>query len=232
MAPSPRDEIMTMKEVAEYLKVSVRTVHEWTLNRKIPSGKIGTSWRYKRSEIERWVDERLVHNWKPVIPPSIKTEKIFSPSRILFIDSITKADALNELIDVLSTAEEIAGKDELAQEIFHREHLMSTAIGLGVAVPHVRLQSVSNLVAAVGISTHDITDYESLDDKSIRIIVMVAGGKEQHSQYLRLLAYLSSLLKRRTIRDKLLNAGDVDSIYRIIISKERSNPKKKAKGKR
>ncbi len=46
------DDILTIEEVAKYLRVSERTVYDWAQKGEIPSGKIGTVWRFKKSEIE------------------------------------------------------------------------------------------------------------------------------------------------------------------------------------
>jgi PTS system nitrogen regulatory IIA component len=56
------DDILTIEEVAKYLRVSERTVYDWAQKGEIPAGKIGTVWRFKKSEIERWVNERLSSN--------------------------------------------------------------------------------------------------------------------------------------------------------------------------
>ena len=53
------DDILTIEEVAKYLRVSERTVYDWAQKGEIPAGKIGTVWRFKKSEIEKWVNERL-----------------------------------------------------------------------------------------------------------------------------------------------------------------------------
>ena len=53
------DDILTIEEVAKYLRVSERTVYDWAQKGEIPSGKIGTVWRFKKSEIEKWVNDRL-----------------------------------------------------------------------------------------------------------------------------------------------------------------------------
>ena len=47
------DEILTIEEVAKYLRVSDRTVYDWAQKGEIPAGKIGTVWRFKKSEIEK-----------------------------------------------------------------------------------------------------------------------------------------------------------------------------------
>ena len=53
----PLPEILTIEEVARYLRVSERTVYDWAQKGKIPAGKLGFSWRFKRSDIQRWADE-------------------------------------------------------------------------------------------------------------------------------------------------------------------------------
>lgn len=53
------DEILTVQEVADYLKVSKRTVWRWCNEGKLTATKIGHSWRIQRSEVERIVAEGL-----------------------------------------------------------------------------------------------------------------------------------------------------------------------------
>lgn len=52
------DEIMTLKEVAEYLRVAEKTVYRLVGEGKLPGFKVGGAWRFKRSDIERWIVER------------------------------------------------------------------------------------------------------------------------------------------------------------------------------
>ena len=51
-------DIMTIKEVAEYLKLTEKTAYRLVAEGKIPGFKVGGSWRFKRSEMERWIDEQ------------------------------------------------------------------------------------------------------------------------------------------------------------------------------
>jgi len=83
-------------------------------------------------------------------------------------------------------------------------------------VPHVRLDSVTNLVAAVGVSGSDITDYESLDEKSVRIVCMVAARSDQHAKYLKTLSAVSRTLKHESVREALLEARDPETAYLIL----------------
>jgi len=50
------DSVMTVKEVADYLRVNQRTVYRLAGDRKLPGFKVGTTWRFKRADIDRWID--------------------------------------------------------------------------------------------------------------------------------------------------------------------------------
>ncbi len=143
-------------------------------------------------------------------------ESVLIPGRICILDCNDKENALRQLIELLATAPEVKNPDELARGIFYREQLMSTGIGMGIAVPHVRLKSVEKPTMAVGISKSGIMDYESLDNAPVHLIFMIAAGQDQHKQYLRLLSALSSRLKDDGIRSLLMNTKDGKSFYGIL----------------
>lgn len=52
------DEIVSIKEVAAYLKLTEKTAYRLAAEGKIPGFKVGGSWRFRRSEIEKWIDEQ------------------------------------------------------------------------------------------------------------------------------------------------------------------------------
>ena len=59
------NEIMTLEEVAEYLKLTPQTIYSWAQEKKIPAAKLGKEWRFKRSIIDAWfnqhIDEKFNH---------------------------------------------------------------------------------------------------------------------------------------------------------------------------
>ncbi len=210
-------DILTIEEVAKYLRVSERTVYDWAQKGEIPAGKIGTVWRFKKSEIEKWVNERLSSNVKKEeAAPEVIVKNILSPERIVFINHTTKRDALVELANNLSTAPQVKYQDELVTEILKREELMSTAIGRGIAIPHVRLSSVTDLVMSVGICKKDIIDYQSIDEIPVRILIMIAAAYNQHTYYLQTLSFFSSRLKEKELREKLLNTKTQEEAYELL----------------
>ncbi len=214
------DDILTIEEVAKYLRVSERTVYDWAQKGEIPSGKIGTVWRFKKSEIERWVNERLSSNRPVALISSVKIQNIISPDRILFLNYPSKRDALIALAENLSTAPQIKNKQELISEILRREELMSTAIGKGIAIPHVRLNSVTDLAISIGISKCDITDFQTLDDVPVRLLFMIAAAYNQHAYYLQTLSFFSARLKVVELRDGLLNCKTANEAYELLIRQD------------
>ena len=213
------DDILTIEEVASYLRVSERTVYDWAQKGEIPSGKIGTVWRFKKSEIERWVNERLSPNSR--LTPSnttIQIKNILSPSRVIFINQATKQDALTELAANLGQAPQVKFERELQSEILKREELMSTAIGRGIAIPHVRLSSVTDLVMSVGICNPPISDFQPLDGLPVNILIMIAAAYNQHSYYLQTLSYLSGKLKNNELRASILAAKTEQDVYKLLVS--------------
>jgi nitrogen PTS system EIIA component len=214
------DDILTIEEVAKYLRVSERTVYDWAQKGEIPAGKIGTVWRFKKSEIERWVNERLSSN-KPVasIHP-VRMRNVLSPDRVVFLDYSRKRDALVALAERLASAPQIKNKHELSAEILRREDLMSTAIGRGIAIPHVRLSSVTDLVVAVGVSRCDIQDFNPFDDQPVKLLFMIAAAYNQHAYYLQTLSYFSAKLKSNELRSGILSCADPAAAYELLIAQD------------
>ncbi|MCP5347364.1 MAG: helix-turn-helix domain-containing protein [Gammaproteobacteria bacterium] len=56
------DEIMTLKEVAAYLKLAEKTAYRLAAEGKLPGFKVGGSWRFKREDIDRWIEEQKAQN--------------------------------------------------------------------------------------------------------------------------------------------------------------------------
>ena len=210
-------EILTIEEVARYLRVSERTVYEWAQKGEIPAGKIGTVWRFKKDDIENWVDERLASS-KTSVPKQHKivTESFLSPDRVVLLDYASKHDVLVMMSEVLAKAPQVKNSAELLDSILKREALMSTAVGRGIAIPHVRLSSVTDLVMAVGISKRDILDFDALDGNPVRLIFMIAAANNQHDYYLQTISHFSAKLRNEELKSSLLNSTDPMEIYALL----------------
>ncbi|MBR4791137.1 MAG: PTS sugar transporter subunit IIA [Treponema sp.] len=210
------DDILTIEEVAKYLRVSDRTVYDWAQKGEIPAGKIGTVWRFKKSEVENWVNAKLSSSSLSQNDTEVQIKNILSPDRIVFINHSTKHDAIVQLSDVLSTAPQIKNAQELTAEILKREELMSTAIGKGIAIPHVRLSSVTDLVMAVGVCKKPISDYQTIDDEPVNLLFMIAAAYNQHSLYLKTISHFCGKLKQEGLHENIINAKDAQEVFSLL----------------
>lgn len=212
-----KPEIMTVQEVAEFLRVSERTVYDWATHGIIPCGKLGTTWRFKRTEVEKWVDEQLSTPAKKSVTFSpVSLKDILDPAHITLMETASKDAALLTMLDNLNSTGAITDQGAVTEGIFQREKLMSTGIGLGIGIPHVRLESIDNLLMAVGVSTTDITDYESLDGEPVRIIFMILAGKDQHTLHIKTMAAIAARLKNQVLREMLIQSQDTETIYHLL----------------
>jgi excisionase family DNA binding protein len=53
-------EILTLEEVAGYLRLTPQTIYKWAQEKRIPAVKLGKEWRFRRSIIDRWLDDQML----------------------------------------------------------------------------------------------------------------------------------------------------------------------------
>ena len=138
-----------------------------------------------------------------------------APERIIKLKSTEKKEALKELIKVITTSEKVTDPKIFEKEIFKREKLMSTGIGYGIAIPHIRHKSVKDFVIAVGISKQGVK-YQSIDDEPVHIIFMIGASDKQDKDYIKLLSKLVLRLKDKEFKEQLINAETPQEVYQII----------------
>lgn len=125
--------------------------------------------------------------------------------------------SIEQAIDELAAA--IASSHALEQSLvrdalLEREHLGSTALGHGIAVPHARLD-VPRTVGALGLSPDGI-DFAALDGLPVRILVALISPLEG-SVHLKALATVARELSDEAFRTALLAAKDSAEIHRLLV---------------
>ena len=61
------ENIMTLEEVAKYLKMKPQTIYLWAQKGQIPAVKLGKEWRFRRDVIDEWLNQRFDEKYKPII---------------------------------------------------------------------------------------------------------------------------------------------------------------------
>ncbi|HEX5137250.1 MAG TPA: PTS sugar transporter subunit IIA [Planctomycetota bacterium] len=146
---------------------------------------------------------------------TISLEAIIPPERVILLDATTKEEALRRLAAVVATSPDVTDGTKLLAAIHEREKIMSTGIGLGIAIPHAKIPSVRDFVVGFAKIDQGI-DFNSLDGKPVHFIVMIAGPDHQQERYLQLLARITLKLKDAAVRRRLAEAGTVDEILAAL----------------
>ncbi|MBT7171955.1 MAG: PTS sugar transporter subunit IIA, partial [Phycisphaerales bacterium] len=133
----------------------------------------------------------------------MRLEHYLAPEQILMFPATSKQSVLDQLSNALATTLEIDSQI-LRDAVWAREALMSTGIGGGIGVPHVRLKEVKRATMAVGVCPGGITDYESIDASDVHLAVLIAAPAGEHELYIRLLARVADVLRSRERREAIL----------------------------
>jgi excisionase family DNA binding protein len=67
------DEMLTIDDLAAYLKLKPQTIYKWAQAGKLPGAKFGKEWRFRRSSIERWIDSYIPSETEPRSRKSVET---------------------------------------------------------------------------------------------------------------------------------------------------------------
>lgn len=145
---------------------------------------------------------------------------MLDPSRIIDLNGCDKAEALADLCGVLAMTPQVTDNEALYKAIISREAIMSTGIGMGVAIPHAKIGSVSDFVMAVGLSKPGI-DYQALDDFPVHLIVMIAASNAQSAEFLKILGKLGAFFIKPDNRTRLMDADDPCEIMDILSAIDR-----------
>lgn len=148
----------------------------------------------------------------------MKLSDYLLPQDAAILSGKSKADALRELIAMLARQNQI-DPAQVEQAVWAREKLMSTGIGQGLAIPHVRLAGLKQPRIAIGVSPDGLADYDSLDGEPIRIVVLILAPQGQHETHIRLLAQVAEVLKDRDVCRRIIECGDPEEIYRMLVGK-------------
>ena len=147
--------------------------------------------------------------------PVMRLSNLITPDRIIDLKASTKNDALKELFRIIEKAPEITDRKKFETSIIERENILTTGIGFELAVPHVKIPSVSNFVMALGRNPAGIA-FDSLDGRPVKIVVMIGSSDKQRDEFLKVLAAVVLLFKDEAFRRKVLKAKTPEEIIALL----------------
>ncbi len=227
------DEIMTLSEVADYLKVAEKTVQRMIGRAEIPCAKVGGQWRFMRRVIDQWLIGRMGAGTESATaaPASRNASPPLSElTRRAWILPELEPGEPRELLDALIApwcAEGIIqNRAAYLNGLLARESMTTTVIGEGIAVPHLR-QPDENPAAgpllAIGRCPAGTT-FGTSDDSIVHLFFLPMTRSEV--VHVRLLAQLARLARQESFRHGCLTATSAADLLEHLILHERqqTNP--------
>jgi DNA integrity scanning protein DisA with diadenylate cyclase activity/mannitol/fructose-specific phosphotransferase system IIA component (Ntr-type) len=146
----------------------------------------------------------------------MRLDKIIARSRIIDLRSLTLEGALEELLDVCIAKFPDLKRETILKGLLARESTMTTYLGLGVALPHVRVRTSRRYILAIGRSRAGMRHHGAMSGERVHLIVMLIAG-ESARDTLQVLAAIGRLVREQELVDSFVHAPDLDTLYERLM---------------
>lgn len=133
--------------------------------------------------------------------------------------SADKKGAIYELIDALGAAGKVSDSAALKDAVWSREQVRTTGIGHGLAIPHGKCASIPRLAMAVGRPAAPM-DFGSIDQKPVRLIVLLASPVDRTADHIQALAKISKVMASEANRERVYAATTPQDILGALTHSE------------
>jgi len=142
--------------------------------------------------------------------------KYIDANSIVVLKGKNKLEVLNEIISKAAELSQL-DRDLIFRLTWKREQMMTTGVGNGLGLPHIRVNNIPEPVIIVGVCSEPIADYQSQDDQPVRVIVYIMAADERPEEYLQLLGSVSRTLRNPDVIKEIVdNIGSVEQILKVI----------------
>jgi magnesium-transporting ATPase (P-type) len=131
-----------------------------------------------------------------------------------------KKEAFRELVEILYKAKKIKNPKEIISALLEREKAASSIFENGVAIPHVTIEGIQEVVACLGISRSGV-DFESPDKRPVRVIFLFLSPLEESETHLQVLSKAEGLLQNKKLLDTFIASDSKERLINEIVNAER-----------
>jgi PTS system nitrogen regulatory IIA component len=219
------EEIMTLQELARYLRIEEKTALGMAERGDIPAINIANEWRFMRTIIDDWLMSKMNYPSKPALVQMLERAEIILPlSRLIrtehmVLDVIpgTMEEVIEQLVAPLEKTKTVIDPGKLFRMIVEREHIHTTAVGNGVAIPHVRDTTncpVNEACIVLGVC-RDGTCYDQNSDKKTNLFFLV--GTDSDIVHLKIMSKLAHLIRNNGAVETIIGVKHEKDIIRTLI---------------
>jgi PTS system nitrogen regulatory IIA component len=222
---------LSVKDAAQVLSVSEKTIYRWIKQGVIPVYHINEQLRFNRAELLEWATSRRIRV-SPEIFLETETSKTPLPSLseslraggvAYRVGGHDKPSVLRAVIDTMKLPEEV-DREFLFQVLLARETLGSTGIGDGIAIPHVRnpiVLHVTKPLITLCFLENPI-DFNALDGQPVTtLFALISPTVRAH---LHLLSHLGFVLQNRDLKQALQQQASREELMTLFTRAEAALP--------
>ena len=205
---------LTVRDVARLLNVSEKSVYRWIKDGSIPAYRVNEQYRFNRAELLEWATSRRIGVSADILG---ETESASEPVPVLYdalnaggiayrIAGQDKETVLRSVVEAMHLPEEV-DRELLLRVLVAREALASTAIGDGIAIPHVRSPIVLHVVrpTITLCFLENPIDFGALDGQPVRCLFTTVSPTVR--AHLHVLSKLAFVLRDPGFKDVLMRQG-------------------------
>lgn len=222
---------LTVKDAARLLSVSEKSIYRWIKNGSIPAYQVSDQYRFNRAELLEWATSHRI-NVSPEIfqepeggdsPLATLADALRAGGVHYRVGGTNREEVLRAIVEIMNLPEEV-DRTFLYQVLLAREMLGSTAIGDGIAIPHVRNPVVLHLsrpLVALCFLEKPI-DFGAMDRKPVTTLFTLASPTVR--AHLHLLSRLGFVLRHGAFRDAVLGQITREGILDALVQAEAEIP--------
>lgn len=230
---------LRVRDAAELLNVSEKTIYRWIAQKLLPVHRVNEQYRFNRAELLEWASAQRI----PVSPKMLEepndaqipslTDALRAGGIHYRVGGTDKPSALRSVVEVLPLPEEV-DREFLLQVLLARESVGSTAIGEGIAIPHVRnpiTLHVAQPIVALSFLENDI-DFQAIDGRPVHtLFTIISPTIRAHLNLLSKLAYglkgshFAEAVAGRASREEIFQAAtQLDAQIETMTGQAEGNP--------
>lgn len=220
---------LSLRDIVEMFQVSEQTIQTWIDKKYMPCMKANEQYSFNYIEVLDWALQKKINLTSEALAfgdcenqhPTMLYQAIKKGHIHYDIPGETREEVLSSIVDVLSLPDNL-NKRSLFQMLISREKMMSTALGNGIAIPHVRNPVVLNIdhPTITLCFLKKPVDFKALDDKPVFILFVILSPSVP--QHLSILSRLAFCLQNEKLQEFLHSRASSEQILaevRVLESK-------------
>ncbi len=215
---------LKIKDMVELLQISEKTLYRWIQEKKIPCYRINHQYRFNRAEINEWILSNKIELSSSLVNLGLgdhNLPKLLENGGIVSsVPGATVGEIIANAVERIQTPPGL-NKGDIVLALMHREELMPTAVGKGVAIPHPRNPIVTDPKnASVAICYLDRpVDFHALDGVPVHTLFILFTATPR--MHLEVLSKISHLLQQEPFLERLRSKAPQEEVMDFVRVKEK-----------